>query len=78
LVSAVYVPVAIIMILYALFTYEWRSRFMHKKQVGGRGGVPVMRKTQHVQCRGGVVTNLCVHAILGAYDGRHGNTLYVC
>lgn len=34
LVSAVYVPVAIIMILYALFTYEWRSRFMHKKQVG--------------------------------------------
>jgi hypothetical protein len=31
----VYVPVAIIMILYALFTYEWRSRFMHKKQVRG-------------------------------------------
>jgi uncharacterized membrane protein YidH (DUF202 family) len=34
LVSAVYVPVAIIMICYALFTYEWRSKFMHKKQVG--------------------------------------------
>jgi hypothetical protein len=33
LVSAVYVPVAILMILYALFTYEWRSKFMHKKQV---------------------------------------------
>jgi len=33
LVSAVYVPVAIVMILYALFTYEWRSKFMHKKQV---------------------------------------------
>lgn len=37
LVSAVYVPVAIIMILYALFTYEWRSRFMHKKQVSAWG-----------------------------------------
>lgn len=37
LVSAVYVPVAIIMILYALFTYEWRSRFMHKKQVSTWG-----------------------------------------
>lgn len=33
LVSAVYVPVAILMICYALFTYEWRSKFMHKKQV---------------------------------------------
>lgn len=38
LVSAVYVPVAIIMILYALFTYEWRSRFMHKKQVRRKRG----------------------------------------
>jgi hypothetical protein len=36
LVSAVYVPVAIIMICYALFTYEWRSKFMHKKQVGSK------------------------------------------
>jgi hypothetical protein len=34
LVSAVYVPVAILMICYALFTYEWRSKFMHRKQVG--------------------------------------------
>lgn len=33
LVSAVYVPVAILMICYALFTYEWRSKFMHRKQV---------------------------------------------
>eukprot|EP00879_Flechtneria_rotunda_P024964 GHRR01026492.1.p1 GENE.GHRR01026492.1~~GHRR01026492.1.p1 ORF type:complete len:101 (+),score=34.04 GHRR01026492.1:317-619(+) len=34
LVSAVYVPVAILMVCYALFTYEWRSKFMQKKQVG--------------------------------------------
>ena len=33
LVSAVYVPVAILMVCYALFTYEWRSKFMQKKQV---------------------------------------------
>jgi hypothetical protein len=43
LVSAVYVPVAILMICYALFTYEWRSKFMHRKQVRGQlrelGGV---------------------------------------
>ena len=52
LVSAVYVPVAIIMILYALFTYEWRSRFMHKKQVGGRGG------GVEGECVGGGVTGL--------------------
>eukprot|EP00879_Flechtneria_rotunda_P010916 GHRR01011407.1.p1 GENE.GHRR01011407.1~~GHRR01011407.1.p1 ORF type:complete len:125 (+),score=34.79 GHRR01011407.1:192-566(+) len=32
LVSAVYVPVAILMVCYALFTYEWRSKFMQKKQ----------------------------------------------
>jgi hypothetical protein len=31
----VYVPVAILMVLYALLTYEWRAKFMHKKQVGG-------------------------------------------
>jgi uncharacterized membrane protein YidH (DUF202 family) len=34
LVSAVYTPVAILMICYALFTYTWRARFMQKKQVG--------------------------------------------
>jgi uncharacterized membrane protein YidH (DUF202 family) len=34
LVSAVYIPVAILMICYALFTFEWRSKFMNKKQVG--------------------------------------------
>lgn len=33
MVTVVYVPVAILMICYALFTYEWRSKFMHKKQV---------------------------------------------
>jgi len=33
LVSAVYIPVAILMICYALFTFEWRSKFMNKKQV---------------------------------------------
>jgi hypothetical protein len=38
LVSAVYVPVAILMICYALFTYEWRSKFMHRKQVRGAVG----------------------------------------
>lgn len=39
LVSAVYVPVAILMICYALFTYEWRSKFMHRKQVRRCGGL---------------------------------------
>lgn len=34
MVSVVYVPVAILMIFYALFTFEWRAKFMAKKQVG--------------------------------------------
>lgn len=34
IISCVYTPVAILIILYALFTYEWRSRFMRKKHVG--------------------------------------------
>lgn len=34
MVSVIYVPVAILIICYALFTYEWRAKFMRKKQVG--------------------------------------------
>lgn len=34
IISCIYIPVAIIMIIYALFTYENRSKFMQKKQVG--------------------------------------------
>lgn len=34
LVSAVYVPLAIMMVTYALFMYQSRSAFMRKKQVG--------------------------------------------
>lgn len=34
MITALYVPVAVIMILYALFQYENRSRFMQRKQVG--------------------------------------------
>ncbi|KIY98487.1 vacuolar transport chaperone-like protein [Monoraphidium neglectum] len=34
MVSAVYVPLAILMVAYALFMYNSRSSFMRKKQVG--------------------------------------------
>jgi hypothetical protein len=34
LITAMYVPVAVVMVLYALFQYENRSRFMARKQVG--------------------------------------------
>ena len=34
MITAIYVPVAVIMVLYALFQYENRSRFMQRKQVG--------------------------------------------
>jgi uncharacterized membrane protein YidH (DUF202 family) len=34
LVSAVYVPLAILMVLYALFMFNSRSTFMRRKQVG--------------------------------------------
>lgn len=34
MVSAVYVPLAIIMVVYAIFMYNSRSTFMRKKQVG--------------------------------------------
>lgn len=34
MITAIYVPVAVIMVLYALFQYENRSRFMKRKQVG--------------------------------------------
>jgi uncharacterized membrane protein YidH (DUF202 family) len=34
IISCIYIPVSIIMILYALSTYLYRSRFMHKKQIG--------------------------------------------
>jgi hypothetical protein len=34
LITAIYVPVAVIMVLYALFQYENRARFMMRKQVG--------------------------------------------
>ena len=34
IISCIYIPVSNLMILYALYTYEYRSRFMHKKQVG--------------------------------------------
>jgi len=34
LITAMYVPVAVVMVLYALFQYENRARFMRRKQVG--------------------------------------------
>jgi len=34
MITAIYVPVAVIMVLYALFQYENRARFMRRKQVG--------------------------------------------
>jgi hypothetical protein len=38
MVSAVYVPLAILMVAYALFMYNSRSSFMRKKQVGSCRG----------------------------------------
>lgn len=34
IITVVYAPVSLFIMAYALFTYEWRSRFMHKKQIG--------------------------------------------
>lgn len=34
IITCMYVPLAILMIIYALFTFQWRSRFMAKKQIG--------------------------------------------
>lgn len=33
-ISCVYIPVSILVLIYALFTYQWRSTFMKKKQIG--------------------------------------------
>lgn len=78
LVSAVYVPVAIIMILYALFTYEWRSRFMHKKQVGAgvRGWCQAM---QYVREGGKGVDNTGTawHGLLAQKGLMHVVSLHV-
>ncbi len=45
MVSVVYVPVAILMVCYALFTYECRSKFMQRKQVGAP--CPMLRIDNH-------------------------------
>mmetsp|Transcript_24836 Transcript_24836/g.54086 ORF Transcript_24836/g.54086 Transcript_24836/m.54086 type:complete len:148 (-) Transcript_24836:784-1227(-) len=34
LITVIYTPLAILIMVYALFTYEWRSRFLRKKQMG--------------------------------------------
>ncbi len=33
-ITCIYAPLSILMMAYALFTYEWRSKFMRTKQVG--------------------------------------------
>lgn len=33
IITIIYTPVSLFIMIYALFTYEWRRRFMHKKQV---------------------------------------------
>lgn len=33
IITIIYTPVSLFIMMYALFTYEWRRRFMHKKQV---------------------------------------------
>ena len=38
MISAVYVPLAVMMVAYALFMFTSRSTFMRKKQVGRGGG----------------------------------------
>jgi hypothetical protein len=44
-ITCCYTPLAILIMLYALFTYEYRSKFLRKKQVGvrRRGGGPFGR-----------------------------------
>ncbi len=37
IITCIYSPLAILMMCYALFTYEWRSKFMRTKQVGWWG-----------------------------------------
>lgn len=34
IITCIYSPLAILMMCYALFTYEWRSKFMRTKQIG--------------------------------------------
>ncbi|KXZ55996.1 hypothetical protein GPECTOR_2g1548 [Gonium pectorale] len=34
IVTCIYSPLAILIMCYALFTYEWRSKFMRTKQIG--------------------------------------------
>jgi hypothetical protein len=34
IITCVYTPLAMLIMGYALFTFEYRSRFMHKKQMG--------------------------------------------
>jgi len=57
MVSAVYVPLAIIMVAYAIFMYNSRSTFMRKKQVRGWGR----------GAKGGVAAGV---ASAGAFEGR--------
>jgi hypothetical protein len=33
-ITCIYTPLAMIIMVYALFTYEWRARFLRKKQMG--------------------------------------------
>ena len=43
IVTCIYAPLSIVIMGYALFTYEWRAWFLRKKQVGepsGMGRVP--------------------------------------
>lgn len=41
-ITCIYAPLSIIMMAYALFTYEWRGYFLRKKQV--RAGCARQRK----------------------------------
>lgn len=34
IITCIYAPLSMIIMAYALFTYEWRSQFMKKKQIG--------------------------------------------
>lgn len=34
IITCVYTPISMLIMVYALFTFEWRAKFMHKKQMG--------------------------------------------
>ena len=45
IITCIYAPLSILIMVYALFTYEWRSWFLRKKQVGEAGEQSVTRDT---------------------------------